>query len=164
MSEMSITKQQVLEALKNVEEPDLKKDLVTLNMIRDVEIEGNRVTFTVVLTTPACPLKALIERACINAIRHFVDETAEVKVNMTADVTTRRINDNPLLPDVKNIIAVASGKGGVGKSTVAVNLAVALAQTGARVGLIDADVYGPSLPIMFGVENERLFVNERDGK
>jgi ATP-binding protein involved in chromosome partitioning len=161
---MSITKQQVLDALSNVEEPDLKKDLVTLNMIRDVAIDGKNVSFTVVLTTPACPLKALIERACINAIIHFVDESAQVTVNMTADVTSRRANENPVLPGVKNIIAVASGKGGVGKSTVAVNLAVALAQTGAKVGLIDADIYGPSLPIMFGVENERLFVNERDGR
>ncbi len=161
---MSITKEKVLEALSHVEEPDLKKDLVTLNMIRDVAIDGKNVSFTVVLTTPACPLKALIERACINAIIHFVDSEAQVTVNMTADVTSKRSAENPLLPGVKNIIAVASGKGGVGKSTVAVNLAVALAQTGAKVGLIDADIYGPSLPIMFGVEHEKLYVNERNGQ
>ena len=160
----TITKEAVLDALRNVEEPDLKKDLVTLNMIRDVEVDGKNVAFTVVLTTPACPLKALIERACINAIIHFVDPEAKVTVHMTADVTSRRQMENPLLPGVRNIIAVASGKGGVGKSTVAVNLAVALAKTGARVGLIDADIYGPSLPIMFGAENDSLYVEEKEGR
>ena len=161
---MSITKEQVIDALRYVEEPDLKKDLVTLNMIEDVQTEGKNVSFTVILTTPACPLKSLIEKACINAIIHFVDAEANVIVNMTAKTTSGRVSDEFLLPGVKNIVAVASGKGGVGKSTVAANLAVALAKKGAKVGLIDADIYGPSQHIMFGLEHERLFVNEREGK
>jgi ATP-binding protein involved in chromosome partitioning len=135
-----------------------------LNMVENIEIEGKNVSFTVVLTTPACPLKELIQNACINAIIHLVDEQATVTVNMTARTTTGRTKEDQLLPKVKNIIAIASGKGGVGKSTVAANLAVALAKKGAKVGLIDADIYGPSQHIMFGAEGERLFVNERDGK
>ncbi len=161
---MSITKEQVIEALKNVIEPDLKKDLITLNMVENIEAEGKNVSFTVVLTTPACPMKAMIQQACINAIIHFVDQEANVTVNMTARTTGgARAKGGALLPEVKNIIAIASGKGGVGKSTVAANLAIALARKGAKVGLIDADIYGPSQHIMFGAEHERLFVNERDG-
>ncbi len=161
---MAITHEQVLEALKYVEDPDLKKDLVTLGMIKDVKIVEKKVSFTVVLTTPACPMKEMIHKACVNAIIHFVDSEAEVEVTMTSNVTTTRQDTKELLPGVKNIIAVASGKGGVGKSTVAVNLAVALAKNGAKVGFIDADIYGPSAPIMFGVENERLFVSEVNGE
>ncbi|MFM7216729.1 MAG: Mrp/NBP35 family ATP-binding protein [Bacteroidota bacterium] len=161
---MTITREQVVDALRNVIEPDLKKDLITLNMVEDIQVDGDHVSFTVVLTTPACPLKALIQQACVNAIIHFVDEKAKVTVNMTARTTSGRAAMDELLPEVKNIIAVASGKGGVGKSTVAANLAVALAKKGARVGLIDADIYGPSQHIMFGAEHERLYVNERDGK
>ena len=159
-----ITKEQVIDALRNVEEPDLKKDLVTLNMIRDVEVNGNDVSFTVVLTTPACPLKELIQRACLNAIKYYVSQEASVTVNMTADVTSRKVDQRSLLPNVRNIIAVASGKGGVGKSTVAANLAVALAKNGAKVGLVDADIYGPSVHIMFGLKHEKPYVREIEGK
>jgi len=153
-----ITREQVLHALSHVEEPDLKKDLVTLNMIDNIEIEGNRVSFTVILTTPACPLKGVIENACRNAIAHFVSKDAEVTVNMTSRVTAQK--EQPIL-NVRNIIAVASGKGGVGKSTVSANLALGLSKTGARVGLIDADIYGPSIPIMFGVEGAKPKVSPR---
>ena len=158
---MAITKEQVLSALSNVEEPDLKKDLVTLNMIQDIRIDGNKVSFSVILTTPACPLKAMIENACRNAILYFVSKEAEISINMTSKVTSQK---NTGVPGVKNIIAVASGKGGVGKSTVAVNLALGLARTGARVGLIDADIYGPSIPIMFGLEGARPKARDVEGK
>ncbi len=151
---MEITVQKVLDALKYVDDPDLKKDLVTLNMIKDVEVDGKNIAFTVVLTTPACPMKDMIHNACMNAILHYVDKEAKVKINMTATVTSKKEKDETTLKDVKNIIAVASGKGGVGKSTVAANLALGLARMGAKVGLVDADIYGPSQHIMFGVERD----------
>ena len=159
-----MTKEAVLAALSNVEEPDLGKDLVTLNMIEDIAIDGKNVSFTVILTTPACPLKEMIERACVTAIHHLVDKTAVVNVTLTAKVNSNRKDNKSVLPGVKNIIVVASGKGGVGKSTVAVNLALGLAQEGAKVGLLDADIYGPSIPIMLGIREERPKMTDVNGK
>lgn len=161
---MAITVDSVIDALKYVDDPDFKKDIVTLGMVKDVAVDGKNVSFTVVLTTPACPMKDMIHNACVNAIIHYVDKDAVVKVNMTANVTSTRDKDTGTLSKVKNIIAVASGKGGVGKSTVASNLAVALVKQGAKVGLVDADIYGPSQTIMFDVQNDMPGKSEYEGK
>jgi len=163
MSTYRLTKEAVLSALQHVEEPDLKRDIVSLNMVTDIQLGVDQVRFTVVLTTPACPLKELIRKRCVDAIHAHIGPDIEVDVQMTADVTSTR-TATPTLPGVKNIIAIASGKGGVGKSTVTANLAVALHRSGAKVGIIDADISGPSVPVMFGADDMQPLVGEVDGR
>ena len=160
---MKFTEKDIVTALSTVQDPDLHKDLVTLNMVKEVKAEPDKVSFTVVLTTPACPLKEMIRKDCEKAVRKVIGDEVELAITMSSSVTSSRDNA-PLLTGVKNIIAIASGKGGVGKSTVTANLAVALAQIGAKVGLIDADIYGPSIPVMFNCEREQPEVKNINGK
>jgi ATP-binding protein involved in chromosome partitioning len=147
-----VTNENVLEALKQVNDPDLHKDIVSLGFVKDIQIKNGEVKFKVELTTPACPVKDLLKQQCVSAVSKLNGVT-KVEVEMTAKVHGNK-QTTPLLPGVKNVIAVASGKGGVGKSTVATNLAVALGMLGAKVGLLDADIYGPSIPLMMGI-NEK---------
>ena len=147
-----VTKELILEALRGVIEPDLKQDIVSLDMVRNLTIRDGEVSLDIALTTPAHPQKAQIRENCENAVRDL-QGVNRVDVNLTATVTHGPPpSDRPPLPGVKNIVAVASGKGGVGKSTVAANLAVALGQSGAAVGLMDSDIYGPNIPIMMGIK------------
>ncbi len=151
MDSSKVIREDVLAALSKVQEPELHRDLVTLNMIQDLKIDGGQVSFTVILTTPACPLRGRIEkeaREAVQAVPGVTGVAVKLDSNVPSDGRPRGLLELP----VKHAVAVASGKGGVGKSTVAVNIAVALAQSGAKVGLLDADIYGPNIPTMMGVQ------------
>jgi len=146
---VSVTKEQVLSALRNVQDPDLHKDIVTLGFVKEVKVEGGEVDFTVELTTPACPVKDQMKAEAEALVAALPGVTA-ARAKMTANVSTRGGFGRQQIPGIRNIVAVGAGKGGVGKSTTSVNLAVALAMKGARVGLLDGDVYGPNIPQMLG--------------
>ena len=168
MNLMSPSPEQVLDALRQVMDPDLHRDIVTLGFVKDLRIEGGLVSFKIELTTPACPVKDLLHDQARSVVL-ALPGVEKVEAEMTARVVARQIPKDDLLPGVKHCIAIASGKGGVGKSTVTVNLAVALAQQGASVGILDADVYGPSIPMMMGcndrpfTDNEKIVPLERFG-
>jgi len=157
-----IAEDDVLRALSDVYDPDLNKNIVALGFVKKLKIEGTKVSFNVELTTPACPVKDQLQAQCEEKVKAIPGVT-EVKVEMTSNVrsTTPAAPNRIQLPTVRNVIAVASGKGGVGKSTVTINLAMALAQTGAKVGLMDADIYGPSIPLMMGATGKPLTTDGR---
>jgi ATP-binding protein involved in chromosome partitioning len=159
----------VKQALSKVNDPELGKDLVSLGMVRDIKIEGDNLSFTLVLTTPACPLKSVIEDDCKKALSEIGFKPNNIKINMTGEVRKHGVQGKEILQSINQIIAVSSGKGGVGKTTVAVNISVALSQAGARVGLLDADITGPNVPIMMGdqeapkVEDGKILPKENYG-
>lgn len=167
---LELTKENVLQCLRQVTDPDLHRDIVTLGFVKHLEIKGTDVRFNLELTTPACPVRDQFKIDCERVIRQGIQSVGAVSIEMTSNVVSHsNERKESIIPGVKNTVAVASGKGGVGKSTVAVNLAVSLAMDGASVGLIDADVYGPSAPLMFGItekprmSNNKLLPLERYG-
>lgn len=151
--------EQVKEALSKVNDPELHRDLITLNMVRDIKLYGDNLSFTVVLTTPACPLKTVIEDECKKALSEVGFKSENIKINMTSEVRQHGAQGKETLKGINQIIAISSGKGGVGKTTVSVNVSIALSQTGARVGLLDADITGPNVPIMMGDEEPPMVEN-----
>ncbi|MFN0159484.1 MAG: iron-sulfur cluster carrier protein ApbC [Bacteroidota bacterium] len=159
---MVLNEQNILEALQTVKDPDLHKDIVTLGFVKDMSISGRDIKYTIELTTPSCPVRDELKAESIKAIRDRIEGVGSVDVTMTSRVIAHENKQKAaVLPGVKNTIAVASGKGGVGKSTVAVNLACALAKDGARVGLVDADIYGPSIPLMMGINARPAMKNQK---
>ncbi len=157
---MTVDSQAVLEVLKPVQDPELQKSLVELNMIRNVQVEEGNVSFTLVLTTPACPLREFIVEDCEKAVK-TLPGVQQVNVEVTAETPQQKsLPDRQGIEGVKNIVAISSGKGGVGKSTVAVNIAVSLAKAGAKVGMLDADIYGPNTPTMLGLADSKVLVQE----